>query len=237
MQDLSPLKQTLVATRSGVQVPLGQLARFDVRSGPDMIRSENARPAAWVYVDMAGTEHGQLRQRREAPVGARIAHGADYNISWSGEYEYYESSRNTLIAAALGALVLIVLLLYLASRSWTRVLIILLAVPFSLIGAVWLVYLLGYNISTAVIVGAIALAGLDAETGMVMLLYLDNSFERFRSGNRMRDRHDLWRAIHDGAVRRIRPKTMTVATALVGLLPLLWASGAAPTRCAAWPPR
>ena len=191
MQDLSPLKQTLVATRSGVQVPLGQLARFDVRSGPDMIRSENARPAAWVYVDMAGTDmvsyvNAARRQSGQDRSRGRLQHLLVGRVRVLRILSQHAHRRRP------GALVLIVLLLYLASRSWTRVLIILLAVPFSLIGAVWLVYLLGYNISTAVIVGAIALAGLDAETGMVMLLYLDNSFERFRSGNRMRDRHDLW---------------------------------------------
>jgi Cu(I)/Ag(I) efflux system membrane protein CusA/SilA len=124
------------------------------------------------------------------------------------------------------ALVLIILLLYLASRSWLRVFIVLLAVPFSLVGAFLLLYWMDYNLSLAVWVGIIALAGLDAETGMVMLLYLDNSFERFKRDGRMRDKDDLWHAVHDGAVKRIRPKTMTVATAFIGLLPLLWATGA-----------
>jgi Cu(I)/Ag(I) efflux system membrane protein CusA/SilA len=113
-----------------------------------------------------------------------------------------------------------------SSRSWLRVCIVLLAVPFSLVGAFWLVYLMDYNLSLAVWVGIIALAGLDAETGMVMLLYLDNSFERFKREGRLRNANDLWWAIHDGAVKRIRPKTMTVATAFIGLVPLLWAVGA-----------
>jgi len=136
-----------------------------------------------------------------------------------------EANRRLMVAVPL-ALVSIVLLLYLSSRSWLRVCIVLLAVPFSVVGAVWLLYLLGYNLSLAVWVGIIALAGLDAETGMVMLLYLDNSFERFRRDGRMRDPNDLRSAIHDGAVKRIRPKTMTVLAAFSGLLPLLWASGA-----------
>ena len=122
-------------------------------------------------------------------------------------------------------LVLIVLLLYVSNQSWTRVGIVLLAVPFSLIGAFWLLWLLDYNMSLAVWVGIIALLGIDAETGQVMLLYLDTTLERYRAEGRLRDRRDLLAAIHEGAVKRIRPKTMTVATDLIGLLPLLWATG------------
>jgi Cu(I)/Ag(I) efflux system membrane protein CusA/SilA len=136
-----------------------------------------------------------------------------------------EADRRLMVAVPLAG-VLIVLLLYVSSRSWLRVGIVLLAVPFSLVGAFWLTYLLGYHLSLAVWVGIIALAGLDAETGQVMLVYLDTSFERFRREGRMRDPNDLWWAVHDGAVKRIRPKTMTVATTFIGLVPLLWASGA-----------
>jgi Cu(I)/Ag(I) efflux system membrane protein CusA/SilA len=151
---------------------------------------------------------------------------AGYSIVWSGQYEYMLAARQRLMVVVPLTLVLIVMLLYASMKSWPRVLLVLLAVPFSLVGAIWLLYLLGYNTSLAVWVGVIALAGLDAETGMVMLLYLDNSFERFRRQGRMRDAGDLWLAVHDGAVKRIRPKTMTVATAFIGLVPLLWASGA-----------
>jgi len=122
-------------------------------------------------------------------------------------------------------LLIIAVLLYLATRSVFRVLVVMLAVPFSLVGAMWLLWALGYQLSGAVWVGMIALAGLDAETGLVMLLYLDNSFERFKSEGRMRNTEDLWHAIHDGAVKRIRPKTMTIAAAFIGLVPLLWATG------------
>src|SRR5207244_100012 len=130
-----------------------------------------------------------------------------------------------LIGAGALALVTIIFLLYAASRSWLRVGIVMLAVPFSLIGALWFMHLMGYNLSLAAVIGMIALAGLDAETGMVMLLYLDNSFDRARSAGQMNSRQDLWNAVHDGAVRRIRPKAMTVAAAFIGLLPLLWATG------------
>ncbi len=223
---LTMLKQTLVATPSKAQVPLGQLADFTIRGGPDMIRSENARRSAWVYIDMARIDVGTYVEDARKAVAEKVALPAGYSIVWSGQYEYMQEARPRLIAAFIFALVLIVVLLYMASHSWLRVFIILLAVPFSIVGAVWLLWFLGYNISLAVVVGIIALAGLDAETGMVMLLYLDTSFERFRREGRMRDANDLWHAVHDGAVRRIRPKTMTVLTAFVGLVPLMWATGA-----------
>jgi Cu(I)/Ag(I) efflux system membrane protein CusA/SilA len=137
-----------------------------------------------------------------------------------------EAARKRLVVVIPLAAVVIVLLLYVATHSWLRVSIVLLAVPFSLVGAIWFLYFLDYNLSLAVWVGVIALAGLDAETGLVMLLYLDNSFERFQREGRMRDQNDLWHAVHDGAVKRIRPKTMTVMTTFTGLVPLMWASGA-----------
>lgn len=223
---ISSLKQTLVATPRMGQVPLEQLAHFDIRSGPDMVRSENARPSSWVFIDIADVDVGTYVENARQAVAEKVALPQGYSIVWSGHYQYMQEANSRLAVAIPMTFVLIVLLLYLGSHSWLRVGIILLAVPFSLVGAFWFTYLLGYNMSTAVWVGIIALAGLDAETGMVMLLYLDNSFERFRREGRMRNAYDLWHAVHDGAVKRIRPKTMTVATAFIGLVPLLWASGA-----------
>jgi copper/silver efflux system protein len=191
-----------------------------------MIRSENARLSSWVYVDIAGIDVGTYVQNAQKTVAEKVKLPQGYSIVWSGQYEYMQEANQRLMVAIPMAGVLIILLLYVASRSWLRVCIVLLAVPFSIVGAVWLLYFLGYNLSLAVWVGIIALAGLDAETGMVMLLYLDTSFERFKKEGRMRDANDLWHAIHDGAVKRIRPKTMTVLTAFTGLLPLLWATGA-----------
>jgi copper/silver efflux system protein len=224
--NLPALKQTLVATPLGAQVPLGQLAHFNIHKGPPMVKSENARLTSWVFVDIAGIDVGTYVKNAQQAVAAQVKLPPNYTIAWSGQYEYMEAARKRLTVVVPIAAVLIVLLLYAATRSWLRVGIVLLAVPFSLVGAVWLLYLLHYNLSLAVWVGVIALAGLDAETGLVMLLYLDNSFERFKSEGRMRSRDDLWWAIHDGAVQRIRPKTMTVMTTFVGLVPLLWATGA-----------
>jgi Cu(I)/Ag(I) efflux system membrane protein CusA/SilA len=146
-------------------------------------------------------------------------------MAWSGRFEYLEQANQRLRIVIPITIALIVLLLYAATQSWFRVGVILLAVPFSLIGAIWFLWALDYNLSLAVWVGVIALLGVDAETGQVMLLYLDTTFDRFRAEGRMRDEDDLFAAVHEGAVRRIRPKTMTVATDMIGLLPLLWATG------------
>jgi Cu(I)/Ag(I) efflux system membrane protein CusA/SilA len=224
--DIDAIKRTLVATPSGAQVPLAQLANISIHKGPPMIKSENARLTSWVYVDIANLDVGTYVDRARAVVDREVKLPPGYNIVWSGQYEYMQAAAKRLAVAIPLALVGIVLLLYISTRSWLRVCIILLAVPFSLIGAIWFLYLMDYNFSLAVWVGLIALAGLDAETGVVMLLYLDTSFERFKAAGQMRDRDDLWHAIHDGAVKRIRPKTMTVMAIFMGLLPLLWATGA-----------
>ena len=224
--DLPSIRRVLVATPTGAQVPLGQLADLSFEPGPPMVKSENARLTAWVYVDIAGIDVGTYVENAKAVVAEGVDLPAGYSIAWSGQYQYMQEARAKLLIAVPLAGAAILLLLYLATRSWLRVAIVLLAVPFSLVGAMWLVYLLDYDLSLAVWVGVIALAGLDAETGLVMLLYLDNSYEDAKKRGRMRDSNDLWHAVHHGAVQRIRPKTMTVVTTFTGLLPLLWATGA-----------
>jgi Cu(I)/Ag(I) efflux system membrane protein CusA/SilA len=224
--DPEALRETLIATPTGAQVPLQELASIEIHKGPPMVKSENARLTSWVYVDIAGLDVGTYVERARAEVERGVALPAGYSLVWSGQYEYMAAARARLAVVVPLAGVLIVLLLYAATRSWLRVGLVLLALPFSLVGAIWFLYVLDYELSLAVWVGMIALAGLDAETGLVMLLYLDNSYERFRGEGRMRDEHDLWWAIHDGAVKRIRPKTMTVLTTFIGLVPLMWAQGA-----------
>jgi Cu(I)/Ag(I) efflux system membrane protein CusA/SilA len=223
--DLPALERTLVATPAGAQVPIAELADVQIRPGPPMIRSENAQPTAWIYVDIAGRDLGGYvnEAKRVAEEAAPMPEG--YTRAWSGRFEYLQKARERLQVVIPLTLAVIILLLYISNRSWFRVAVVLLAVPFSLIGAFWFLHLLGYNMSLAVAVGIIALLGVDAETGQVMLLYLDNSFERFRAQSRMRDDADLYAAIHEGAVKRVRPKLMTVFTSMIGLLPLLWASG------------
>jgi Cu(I)/Ag(I) efflux system membrane protein CusA/SilA len=223
--DVPALKRVLVPTASGAQVPLGDLADIRINPGPPMIRSENAQRTAWVFVDIAGRDLGGYIAEARDRIRRGLSLPPGYSIVFAGQFEFWEKTIPRLIAATALTLVLIVLLLYLASGSWFRVCVVLLAVPFSLIGAFWFLHALDYNLSLAVVIGIIALAGLDAETGMVMLLYLDNSFDRFKREGRMNSREDLLAAVHDGAVKRIRPKAMTVAAAFIGLVPLLWAEG------------
>jgi Cu(I)/Ag(I) efflux system membrane protein CusA/SilA len=224
--DPEALGQTLVATPLGAHVPLAQLATIGIRRGPPMIKSENGRRTSWVYVDIAGLDVGTYVERARAAVARAVPLPPGTSVVWSGQFEYLEAARARLRVVVPLAGVAIVLLLYLATRSWLRVALVLLAVPFSLVGAVWLVHLLGYHVSLAVWVGAIALAGLDAETGLVMLLYLEHSVARRVAAGGMHSEQDLLAAVHEGAVQRIRPKTMTVVTTFAGLVPLLWAQGA-----------
>jgi Cu(I)/Ag(I) efflux system membrane protein CusA/SilA len=223
--DPSSIKQVLVPTPTGTQIPLGEVATVKIEPGPPMIKSENARRSAWVFVDTSGRDIGSFIADAQAAIGRKLQMPAGYTLVWSGQFENIQEANARLKWAVPLTFIIIVMLLYAATRSWFRVGVVLLAVPFSLVGAIWFVYLLGYNMSLAVWVGIIALVGLDAETGLVMLLYLDNSYERFRSEGRMNNLKDLWHAVHDGAVKRIRPKTMTVAAAFIGLVPLLWATG------------
>ncbi len=223
--DVPALREVLVPTPGGAQVPLGQLAELRVSSGPPMVRSENAQRSAWVVVETSDSDLGGYVAAARAAVAKAVPLPARYSLVFAGQYELWTKALPRLYAASALALVVIVLLLYLSARSWFRVAFVLMAVPFSLIGALWFLHALDFNISVAVIIGMIALAGLDAETGMVMLLYLDTSLARFRAEGRLNSVRDLWFAVHDGAVKRIRPKAMTVASTFVGLVPLLWATG------------
>ncbi|NJL28322.1 MAG: efflux RND transporter permease subunit [Thermoanaerobaculia bacterium] len=219
------LGQILVATPSGAQVPLAQLARLTLREGPPEIKSENARPNAWVYVDLRGIDVGGWVERARREVAEKVPLPDGYTVFWSGQYEYMQRARERLLLIVPIALVLIVLILYVNTGSLVRTSMVFLTLPFSLVGAVWLLWALDYNWSVAVWVGLIALAGLDAETSVVMLVYLDLSFEKWRREGRMQTLVHLAEAVRHGAVQRIRPKMMTVATTFFGLVPILWATG------------
>ncbi len=208
-----------------LEVPLGQLATFKIVSGAPMIRSENAQRSAFVYVDVAGRDLGGYINEARRTLKAQVPMPAGYSMVFAGQFEFWEKAVPRLTVAGLLALVAIVFLLYCAGRSWFRVAVVMLAVPFSAIGAFWFMDLMDYNLSLASAIGMIALAGLDAETGMVMLLYLENSLDRRRAAGPLTTDADLRAAVHDGAVNRIRPKAMTVAAAFIGLVPLLWADG------------
>ncbi len=223
--NLTTLKQTLISTPTGAQIPIEQVAELSVHTGPPVIRSEQAKLNAWIYVDVATSDIGGYVREARAIVDANVVNQstfpAGYSVQWSGQYEYMQEANKRLMIVVPITLVIIVFLLYMGTHSMFRTVVILLAVPFSLVGAIWFLYALGYHLSLAVWVGLIALAGLDAETGAVMLLYLDISYDKFVKEGRMRNLHDLELAIHDGAVKRIRPKTMTVMAALFGLVPIM----------------
>ena len=224
--DPERLRRILIPTMSGAQVPLGELAVLRLTSGPAMIRDEDAQLAGYVYVDMTGRDIGGYVEEAKKKVAEQVQLPTGYTLSWSGQYEYMQRAKERLIYVVPLTLLVIFLLLYVNFKSVARCVIVLLAVPFSLIGAVWLLYLLGYNMSVAVWVGIIALAGVDAETGVIMLLYLEHAYEKWRGEGRMHTIKDLHEAIIDGAVKRIRPKVMTIMAILMGLLPIMWSHGA-----------
>jgi Cu(I)/Ag(I) efflux system membrane protein CusA/SilA len=190
-----------------------------------MLRNENGMLNGYVYVDVDGRDVGGYVADAKRVVREQVALPPGYTLQWSGQYEAMERVRERLVVVLPLTLFLIFLLLYMNTKSTARTVIILLAVPFSAVGAVWLLYLLGYNMSIGVWVGLIALMGVDAETGVFMLLYLDLAFEEARREGRMRNLADLQAAIIHGAVKRIRPKFMTVATMFVGLAPIMWSTG------------
>lgn len=224
--DLDSLKRVLVNTPSGAQIPIGQLADVTVRTGPGMIRNENGRLSGYVYVDISGRDLGGYVRDAKDAVKNNVNIPTGYQLVWSGQYESLERVQERLTIVLPITLFMVFLLLYLNTKSFAKTSIILLAVPFSAIGAIWFVYLLGYNMSIAVWVGFIALLGVDAETAVFMLLYLDLAYREAVTSNKMRGWDDLKRAIVAGAVKRLRPKVMTVACMLFGLLPIMFATGA-----------
>jgi len=223
--NLEDIKRLLVPTPSGAQIPITQLADIEVVKGPDNIKSENSRRTAWVYVDIKGIDVGTYVKNAKKVVEDEVKMPTGYNLVWSGQYEYMLRVQKRLMTIVPLVILLIFFIMYHNTKSITKTFIVFLAVPFSLIGAFWFLYLLGYNISVAIWVGMIALAGVDAETGVVMLLFLDLAYHDRLKNNAMRTKGDLREAIHYGAVKRIRPKLMTVGTDMVGLMPVMWATG------------
>jgi Cu(I)/Ag(I) efflux system membrane protein CusA/SilA len=225
--DLPSLARVLVADPEGQrQIPIGQLADIKVTNGPSMIRNENGLLTGYVYVDMAGRDPNGYIKEAGSLIKDRVKLPAGYTVSWSGQYEAMQRVKQRLGVVLPLTLSLIFLLLYLNTRSVIKTGIVLLAVPFSAIGAVWLLSVLGYNMSIGVWVGLIALLGVDAGTGVFMLLYLDIAYEQARKEGRLRSLDELRKAILEGAVKRLRPKFMTTATMFLGLLPIMWSTGA-----------
>ena len=229
--NLRALKHDVVIpTPTGAQVPLGELADIKVEDGPGSIKTEAAVPQAWIYVDIAGIDVGTYVQNAQAAINRAISKGEiklppGYNIYWSGQYEYMMHARQRLMVVVPVTLLIITLIIYLNTRSAVRTAIVMLSVPFSLVGSFWWLYWLHYNMSVAVWVGMIALAGVSAETGVVMLLYLELAFDEWTRKGQMRSLADLRDAIYHGAVKRVRPKAMTAAVIIAGLVPILLSHG------------
>jgi Cu(I)/Ag(I) efflux system membrane protein CusA/SilA len=224
--DLGPLKRVLVPTMSGAQIPLGQLVDLKLSTGTTLVRSEEGELAAYVFIDVTDRDIGGYVKDLKKIVAEKVQIPPGYHLVWSGQYEYMERAKERLKIAIPLTLLIVFILLYFNTAHVGKVFIVLLAVPFSLIGAFWFIYLLGYHLSVAVWVGIIALAGVDAETGVIMLLYLDTAYEKWRKEGRMRSLKDLEEAISEGAVKRVRPKMMTVMAIIMGLLPIMWSHGA-----------
>jgi len=224
--DIDSLQRVLVATPSGAQIPLAQIADIRMRTGPGMIRDENGRLSGYVYVDVSGRDIGSYVRDAKLAVSEKVKVPAGYQLVWSGQYEFMQRVAQRLKIVVPITLFIVFLLLYFNTGSAVKTLIILSAVPFSAIGAIWLLYLLHYNMSIAVWVGLIALLGVDAETAVFMLLYLDLAYHDALKNGGIRSWDDLREAIVHGAVKRLRPKVMTVACMLFGLLPIMWSTGA-----------
>jgi Cu(I)/Ag(I) efflux system membrane protein CusA/SilA len=219
--EIEILKRVLVATPTGAQVPLAQLAELSVHKGPPMIKSENARKTAWVYVDLQDVDVGSYVKQARQIVDDHIALPPGYSMIWSGQFEYMQKARQTLNVIVPVTVMLIFVLLYVHFKNIAEAALVMASLPFALVGGVWLLFFLDYNVSVAVVVGFIALAGLAAETGVVMLVYLDEAYDRWSARGQMSRAADLHGAIIEGAVERVRPKLMTVATTLLGLMPIM----------------
>ncbi len=223
--NLPALRRVLIPTPVGAQIPLSYVADFSIVNGPPVIKSENARTTSWVYVDIRDIDVGTYVKNARAAVHEQVDLPEGYSMVWSGQYEYMERARQRLQVVIPLTLIIIFLLLYLNFKNITESLIVMLSLPFSLVGGVWLLYLFNYNLSVAVGVGFIALAGVAAETGVIMLIYLDQAWKDRLSRGQMTSLKDLYEAIIAGAVERVRPKMMTVMAIMAGLLPILWGHG------------
>ncbi|MEA3277524.1 MAG: efflux RND transporter permease subunit [Pseudomonadota bacterium] len=223
--DLAKLRELPLVTPTGAQVPLGQIAAIEIVDGPPMLKSENARLNGWTFVDIRGRDVGSYVNEAQARVRDEVKLPPGYSITWSGQYEYMLRAKGKLIQVVPFTLIIIFVLLYLTFRRTGEALLVMLSLPFALVGGFWFIYLLDYNLSVAVAVGFIALAGVAAEFGVIMLVYLDNALEAYRKEGRLNDVADLKAAIMEGAVLRVRPKAMTVAVIIAGLLPIMLGHG------------
>jgi Cu(I)/Ag(I) efflux system membrane protein CusA/SilA len=222
-------REVLIPTMDGAMIPLGQLAKVEIAKGAPAIRTENALLSAYIYVDIRERDIGGYVAEAKKAVAEHVKFPPGYYVTWSGQFENMEHAIEKMKVVVPITLLSIFLLLYLNFRRITETLIVMLSVPFALVGGVWLMWLLGYNVSVAVAVGFIALAGVAAETGVVMLIYLDHAWEEIKAKRRAEGSEpgvtDLYAAVMEGAVERVRPKMMTVVAIMAGLLPIMWGTG------------
>ncbi len=225
-ENIEALKRVLVPLPGGGNIPLEQLGKVEIVKGPPSIKSENARPNAWVYIDLENIDVGTYVENAKKVIAEKVKLPKGYSILWSGQFEYMERAAKKLALVIPLTLLIVILLLYFNTKSFVKTGIILLALPFSMVGAIWYLYFAGFHMSVAVWVGIIALLGVSAETGVVMLLYLDIAYENWKNRNELKSFKDLRNSIFEGAVKRIRPKMMTVMVLFFGLLPILIGHGA-----------
>lgn len=227
--DIPKLKRVLIATPAGAQIPLSQVADIKLTTGAPSIKDEDGMLTGWVYVDVVDRDIGSYVKEAKEVVNQKLIKTGiikpGYYLKWSGQYEYMERARKRLLLVLPLTVLIVFVLLFFNKKSITEALFVLLAIPFSLVGAIWILYILNYDLSIAVWVGIIALLGVDAETGVVMLVYLDEAYERWNHEGRMRSLKDLEDSVVYGAVQRIRPKIMTVCAIIAGLLPIMWSHG------------
>ena len=223
--NLVELERVLISTPRGNQIPLSYVAQMELTKGPPVIKSENARRTSWVYVDIRDIDIGTYVNNAKELLSERITLPPGYSMTWSGQYEYMERAKERLMLVLPFTVLVIFLLLFMNFKNIQESLIVLLSVPFSAVGGVWLIYALGYHLSVAVGVGFIALAGVAAETGVIMLIYLDHAYKDGIKAGKMTSLSDLYAAVVHGAVERVRPKMMTVTAIMAGLLPIMWGTG------------
>ncbi len=220
------LKRVLIPTPTGAQIPMAQVARINIKQGPAVIKSENSRMSAWIYIDLDRIDVATYVKNAKKVIEQEVKLPPGYNIVWSGQYEYMERANKRLAVVVPITLLIIFLLLYLNFKNMSESIIVMLSVPLAIVGGVWFIYLLGYNMSIAVGVGFIALAGVAAEIGVLVLIYIDQAYEKRLSEGRMKNRDDLNEAFVEGTSKRVRPIIMTVTAIIAGLLPLFWGHGA-----------
>jgi len=208
-----------------MQIPIGQIAQIKTLSGPPSIRDENGSLAGFVFVDIKERDIGSYVQEAKRAIRKKIEMPSGYRLVWAGQYQYMERAKEKLKVMVPFTLLIIFILLYMNFESITKTLIVLLSVPFALVGSVLILYFLDYSMSVAVWVGIIALAGVAAETGVIMLVYIDEAYERRKQAGQMQTLKDLRDAVMEGAVKRVRPKIMTVSAIIAGLLPIMWSQG------------